>query len=275
MTRNGKIARLPHSIRQSLNQRLHDGEQGKALVEWLNDLPEVKEVLQEQFHGRSISEQNLSEWKNGGFKEWERHQEDRHWMKQLAEQAVGLEEDAGDFSVNDRLSVPLTLALGRSIQVIAANTDGDPVRLRLVLQALHELSLQRRCDHSAQRLRLEEERWVAEQEAKKDALYTQMDGEAEAAEHWLEFYLRLLRQQYEEKKQQGSLSSEDETRYQDTFARAEQSRKEPRMRYRHGSFYVQPAKTESDSIKPNPTGTRDHPLVSGSKSKQAGGGSRE
>jgi hypothetical protein len=36
MTRNGKIVRLPRSIREELNRRLDNGEQGKALVEWLN-----------------------------------------------------------------------------------------------------------------------------------------------------------------------------------------------------------------------------------------------
>jgi hypothetical protein len=30
MTRNGKIARLPYSIRDLLNQRLHDGEQVRS-----------------------------------------------------------------------------------------------------------------------------------------------------------------------------------------------------------------------------------------------------
>jgi len=37
MTRNGKIARLPLGIRQQLNQRLLDGQQGKLLVLWLNE----------------------------------------------------------------------------------------------------------------------------------------------------------------------------------------------------------------------------------------------
>jgi hypothetical protein len=45
MTRNGKIARLPAAIREELNQRLLEGEQGKPLVAWLNGLPKVKESL--------------------------------------------------------------------------------------------------------------------------------------------------------------------------------------------------------------------------------------
>ncbi len=66
MTRIGKIARLPHELREELNRRLQDGEPGAELVGWLNELPEVQTVLAEHFAGRPITEQNLSEWKTGG-----------------------------------------------------------------------------------------------------------------------------------------------------------------------------------------------------------------
>jgi hypothetical protein len=58
---------LPKHIREQLAGRIDNGEQGKDLVEWLNGLPAVQEVLEEQFAARPISEQNLSEWKQGGY----------------------------------------------------------------------------------------------------------------------------------------------------------------------------------------------------------------
>ena len=61
-SRKGKIARLPKTIRDELNQRLADGESGRRLIAWLNSLPEVDAVLDREFGGRAISEQNLSEW---------------------------------------------------------------------------------------------------------------------------------------------------------------------------------------------------------------------
>jgi hypothetical protein len=64
MTRNGKIARLPAAIREELNQRLLDGEQGKQLVLWLNSLPRVQALLKDKFHGVPISEVNLSQCRN-------------------------------------------------------------------------------------------------------------------------------------------------------------------------------------------------------------------
>ena len=65
--RNGKIARIPLEIREQLNARLADGEPGNRLVEWLNSSPDVMRVMAEQFEGRPITENNLSEWRAGGY----------------------------------------------------------------------------------------------------------------------------------------------------------------------------------------------------------------
>ena len=75
MTRRGKIARLPRNIRDQLNQRLDDGEQGTRLIEWLNTLPEVRHVLETHFEGLPINDTNLSDWKSGGFLDWQAEQE--------------------------------------------------------------------------------------------------------------------------------------------------------------------------------------------------------
>ena len=83
MTRKGKIARLPRAIRDELNRRLDDGEQGVRLVEWLNGLPEVKKVLESDFEGRAITEDNLAEWKNGGFLDWQAQQETLSLVREL------------------------------------------------------------------------------------------------------------------------------------------------------------------------------------------------
>ena len=53
--RHGKIASLPKEIRDQLNHRLKNGWRGARLANWLNELPQVKEVLPEQFHGGATS----------------------------------------------------------------------------------------------------------------------------------------------------------------------------------------------------------------------------
>jgi len=93
-TRIGKIARLPKPIRDDPGRRIENGEQGRALVEWLNGLPAVRDVLKDQFGGPPVNEQNLSEWKQGGRLEWLRREEARSLVRQLAEQSDDLDEAA-------------------------------------------------------------------------------------------------------------------------------------------------------------------------------------
>ena len=73
-TRNGKIARLPLAIREELNARLRNGDNGNKLIVWLNGLTEAQAVLASEFDGKPLCKQNLSRWRKGGFADWLRQQ---------------------------------------------------------------------------------------------------------------------------------------------------------------------------------------------------------
>ncbi len=90
MSRNGKIAHLPRAIRDQLNQRLDDGQEAKELAAWLNSLPEVQAVLTTHFERRPINEVNLSQWKQGGFVNWQSLQQRREWLARLIEASLTL-----------------------------------------------------------------------------------------------------------------------------------------------------------------------------------------
>jgi hypothetical protein len=60
---------LPRKIRNELNQRLDEGWAGPPLLKWLNGLPETKGALKEHFNGQPISQQNLSQWRLGGYRD--------------------------------------------------------------------------------------------------------------------------------------------------------------------------------------------------------------
>ena len=66
----GKIARLPRDLRETLNGRMQEGVTGRRLAAWLNALPEVRQLLDRDFGGAAISEQNLTNWRHGGHREW-------------------------------------------------------------------------------------------------------------------------------------------------------------------------------------------------------------
>jgi len=95
-TRTGKIARLPATIREELNRRFNNGSLAKDLVPWLNELPDVKRVMNELFGGRPITEDNLSQWRRGGFQDWLRDEERRVRLCQIMEryEELGPEEGA-------------------------------------------------------------------------------------------------------------------------------------------------------------------------------------
>src|SRR5438552_10703265 len=85
--RTGKIARLPHPIRQQLNRRLEASENYEPILKWLNALPEARQVIDDHFAGRLISKQNLSHWRSGGFSEWQDRQDAVDFLRNLDDQA--------------------------------------------------------------------------------------------------------------------------------------------------------------------------------------------
>lgn len=157
-TRNGKIARLPLHIREQLNRRLQDGQQGRKLVAWLNSLPEVRAITAAEFGGRSVREQNLSEWKQGGYQDWLALQEARVVTARLDEELAACADTGGpplSETLARWLSVRYALATRRLLQ-----TEG-PEQWRLLRELCGDVVELRRGDHNARRLELERARVAA------------------------------------------------------------------------------------------------------------------
>ena len=92
----GKIARLPHDIREQLNQRLLDGQSGAEILPWLNELRAVKDILRAQFDGVAIHKQNLSVWRQNGFQRWLRQKRRVSTLKERCQYAAQISQaDAG------------------------------------------------------------------------------------------------------------------------------------------------------------------------------------
>jgi hypothetical protein len=154
-TRTGKIARLPRSVRDELNRRLDEGEQGKKLIAWLNALPEVQAIVAAEFGGKAIREQNLSEWKQGGYRDWQAQQE-------ALEIAGRLGEDAAEWTREDRAPVTDTLAHWLAARYAVATRrvaeTGGREGWRLLREMCGDVVELRKGDHSAERLRIERQR---------------------------------------------------------------------------------------------------------------------
>jgi hypothetical protein len=154
-SRRGKIARLPREVREQLNRRLANGERGKLLVAWLNGLAEVQAVLTAEFGGNAIREQNLSEWKQGGYPDWLRQQEALEVARQLSADA-GEIDGTGPTPLTDRMATWLTARYVVAARKLAA-AGGEPEFAKL-REFCSDLVALRRGDHYAERLKLDRAR---------------------------------------------------------------------------------------------------------------------
>jgi hypothetical protein len=157
-TRVGKIARLPHTIREQLNQRLADGESGKRVVRWLNELPEVQKIMAEQFAGQPVREQNISEWRKGGLVDWLRHQELRLRARLVVEQSDELGEDEGSVDLSESLAFLVVGELMRQTQALEEVKNANE-RWRKLREISRELSRIRRDDQRFRRTELSRDKW--------------------------------------------------------------------------------------------------------------------
>jgi hypothetical protein len=82
--RCGEIARLPHGVREALNQRLRDGHGAGEILSWLNELPEAREMLKKFFGGASITKENLCHRRYGGYAGWVENQQTREAMSTMS-----------------------------------------------------------------------------------------------------------------------------------------------------------------------------------------------
>jgi hypothetical protein len=174
MTRNGKIARLIRHVREQLNRRLDDGQPGPQLLAWLNGRSEVKEVLEHSFAGREINGQNLSEWKQGGFQDWQRQEAACNHMRRITEQAEALTDAAETNSVTDRLATVFAVELCKVMEQLLEKGADDREKLACLRDGLREIRLLRRGDHSTERLQMERERWERQCEHEDEASLEQM-----------------------------------------------------------------------------------------------------
>ena len=149
MTRNGKIARLPDDLREELNRRLQNAEPGGRLLAWLNALPAVQKVLQDQFAGHPVSKQNLSEWRAGGFSEW---QTQRDFLANAQDIAAGADQVAE--AAQGRLSSHLATVLAARYAGLLLNWNGEVTaefgrKIRTLGQLTRTLTVLRRCEPCA------------------------------------------------------------------------------------------------------------------------------
>jgi type II secretory pathway component PulJ len=166
MSRHGKIAHLPGNVRAELNQRMDNGEEGTTLLPWLNALPEVQKSLKEHFDGVPISKQNLSEWHQGGFREWQVRDELIVQARQLSDSADEMEE----YVDTPLLAGQLAAVLAARYAALLNSWDGEVEpqfveKVRLLRALNQDIALLQKTMHQASRQKREHEQ--AEEDREK------------------------------------------------------------------------------------------------------------
>jgi hypothetical protein len=164
-TGNGKIANLPSHIRDELNWRINDGDEGKELVEWLNAKPEVIDVVTRLFDGKPISQQNLSQWRTHGYRQWHVHYIIVQEMMALAMNSEDFEETGVDC---EKLLMALKANYAEMIQRwIITPTEQMTYRLDVFKDLTSAVLGMRRSEQKDQRFELDRERFEFARETKR------------------------------------------------------------------------------------------------------------
>src|SRR5580658_6159689 len=157
--RRGKIERLPRSIRDQLNVRLDDGKDADRILPWLNDLPEVREVLAKHFNGAPIGPQNLSGWRQGGFQEWLLH---RQYLDTAIHMTEHVERLDNEYSSNpygtyrtlaDYMITQISIRMAGAL--VRWENDGKNIEMNMLLKLGQFVIKLQKAAHLAERQALE------------------------------------------------------------------------------------------------------------------------
>jgi hypothetical protein len=169
--RTGKIARLPHSVREALNERLRDGLPRAEITAWLNSLPAVRSLLKKRFGGSPITEDNVSKWRHGGYAGWLENQQTKEAMAIMAAACRNI-EPADREALTDQLSLVLTARMVVELRKFDEMPEG-PLKSAAWRELVWSLVLLRRGEFYAGKLRLERDKLFPKKEAEESPLCAQ------------------------------------------------------------------------------------------------------
>jgi hypothetical protein len=186
-TRHGKIASLPHAVREEVNLRLRAGEEQRVIAAWLKSHEAVKAVLEEKFGGEPVSLQNLSDWKRHGHREWLLRREATEDARAIQEEAAELQQAtpgglADPFA--EVLMARLTGAFRRWDGHGRSRSGRELVMLRGMCREAGEM---RRASHSLARLQLKRDHLELERRSQEQFMKAEFDKwlDTEEGYDWL------------------------------------------------------------------------------------------
>jgi len=149
-THRGKIGRLPAELREQVNRRLENGEEGKSILLWLNALPEVKAVLTAEFQATPVSPANLTQWRKLGYKDWLRRREAMAMAAEIGELPV-----AGNSPVVDQIATWGSVRYLMAVREVVQQRAEGQSHLHTIREFTRDAIALRRLEHRTARLQLD------------------------------------------------------------------------------------------------------------------------
>jgi hypothetical protein len=134
--RNGKVARLPAELREQINQMLDDGVPYKKIIENLGEA------------GKHINEDNISNWRLGGFQDYLKAQmiNDRARVQMEAAADVARETDRLDLAKLRRTCGEMAMLqyletiMNHGERLAAESLQKNPAKLITLLNASSKMA---------------------------------------------------------------------------------------------------------------------------------------
>jgi hypothetical protein len=163
--RTGKIARLPHAVREALNERLRDGLPCAEILSWLNSLPVVREVLQKHFGGAPMTQENISRWCHGGYAGWLENQQTKEALAIMLAACRDI-EPAEREALTGQLALVVAARMVVELRKFDEMPEG-PLKSAAWRQLVWSLVLLRRGEFYAGKLQLERDKLFPKKEAER------------------------------------------------------------------------------------------------------------
>jgi hypothetical protein len=163
--RTGKIARLPHSVREALNQRLRDGVASVEIITWLHSLPEVRDLLQKHLDGSPITEHNLSRWRHGGYAGWLENEQTKEAIAIMAAACRNIDQTERD-ELTSQIALVVTARIVVELRKFDEMPEG-PLKSAAWRELVWSLVLLRRGEFYHEKMRLERDKFFPKKEAEK------------------------------------------------------------------------------------------------------------
>jgi hypothetical protein len=164
----GKLSRLPAPLREQLNLRLANNEPARTILAWLNALPEVRAILKAFFDGKPIRENNLTEYRQRGFRRSQMYQDALEFSAESHPDLPPQKQIPPERIIHQLVQwISLRFAAAAHNANIPDDAQAD---LREIRQLLTDIVSLRRGELISRRIHLEEQRLSLEQTKNKEAL---------------------------------------------------------------------------------------------------------